>query len=271
MVFDFGIAHAVPPIISHVEHVMQQCRRIVCIGRLANAVTGLALAATAGALVPGASQAQTVAHTTFGPGDSYGLNGISYLLATPTPPKPPVFNQILAVPFTFSGANASTLASLRFGVKFFDYQATGWEAAISFLHGASIANATSLESWTLTGPATVAQIFAVQSLAQPALVTGDQYWLKISAGPSGVLDGRWYRNDQGLNENIAFSLDQGVTWMQAVNIAPAWEVRVRAPIVTPEPATFGLVAVGVVLVGVAARRSSRRRIACYRSFIISGQ
>jgi hypothetical protein len=122
------------------------------------------------------------------------------------------------------------------------------EATVSFLTGPDLSTATLLESWILTDwNFAPPPIFSFASLTASLLVPNDVYWLRIMNGPSATLGGQWEVST--VANGVWASDNLGVGWSSfPAEPAPAYDVS--AVTVAPEPASLGLLATGLLGLGV---------------------
>ncbi len=162
--------------------------------------------------------AQTTVHSTFGPGDTFGVESRPLLSSSSGA-------SWYANQFTYTGPSGMLLGAVRIAAFGF-----AGDATVSFMSGSDIATATLLESWTLTGWTPTPSIFSFSSLTSSALGTNQDYWLRIIAGPSGTMDGGWIFTRDFL-ETVAVSPTSGAFWFTFENqFAQVYDVSaVAAP------------------------------------------
>jgi hypothetical protein len=204
----------------------------------------LALASATVLFTSGLS-AQTV-FSTFGSGDTFNATQLTiFTLGTST--------NWAASSFLYGGPSGALLSTIRFAGQD-QYPPGNATLFVSFLDGTSIGTASLLESWSMASNALPDQIYTLNAVSPPALVSGDTYWVELS---SSYYAWGWNYANLGTN-GITQSADGGTTWSAYCTVctAPAFDVSTGAvTAVTPEPATMTLLAAGLVgLVGVAGRR-----------------
>ena len=199
------------------------------------------------------ASADTVAYSTFGPGDAYLTDSFHWQIAS---------WESDAVPFTIS--ESGSLTNLRVVAGQIQF---GDPAPLTFtLRGGSTPDGAVLESWTLTTammPAAPAgrpydaplQIFTLSSVNSPVLESGVTYWLR--ADSSAMFGGfSWGSNSIGVTgfEYIYAGDPGGPAWRSTAADAPApvFEVNVAPPSSVPERGGLGIVPVllwGLVTLG----------------------
>lgn len=200
-----------------------------------------------------ASGANGQIYTSFVPSNSYAAGEVSIFSVASSA-------NWLAASFGYVGSTVN-LSSIRFaGQDNGDPQ----PLLVNFLVGATMGSAVSLESWSIPGTSSASpdQIYSLTSVIKPTLLSGNTYWLELSVAPYPPNSYYWGWNDanSGVLGNHASSPDLGTTWTNCGASCTALAFDVSASAVTPEPATMGLMAVGLAgMAGAGMRRRKRSR------------
>jgi hypothetical protein len=164
--------------------------------------------------------------------------------------------------FVFGGVTGSTLASIDFAGADVYSNPPPSPLTIVLLSGTATSPGTTvLDTWTEPDNNLAAKIWTLTSNSDPVLTNGATYWLALE-----VTQYAWEWNNSTLacptTCGVATSSNEGASWsFTSTATKPAFDVYVNAPagtlsVVTPEPATMSLVALG--LVGMAGMRRRKR-------------
>lgn len=213
------------------------------------------LLASALTATPAVLSAQTVIHSTYGPGmtyltANYGIDG--------------TYQTDLASPFQLSGVGGATLYDITFTL-IFDYASQGaasWGASV--WQGPSMSTASLIESWTGAFSPGLINNYTVSSTGS-SLSPGQTYWFALSH-VNAIRYGWHASNNTSLSPSVINYRIVGTWYSQGVvpynpdptfeYTSPVFEVRATMPSETvPEPATMTLLATG--LAGIAAARRKR--------------
>lgn len=221
------------------------------LARWRGAVVGAALAGVASV-----GKGQVVVAGSFGPGDSYlPLNVDSWATGT----SGGVYSEN-AVGFQTSLGASAAFAQARVA---FDYHASDADPLLVFrlLHGSDINSVTVLETGLVVFPyvsqssgltGELSAIVTWGSVLHPMLLPGETYWLAVAPSTPTEPFG-WQHNDQG-EAGYQARFDPAGAWTTSPLVAPVFEIAALDPFVAPEPATALLLAGGLVVLGLGARR-----------------
>jgi hypothetical protein len=189
--------------------------------------------------------AGTVVFSDFGPGDTYG--GGAWVVNN---------SQSVAAPFT--PTSGGLLSQIRVVLGYQSNVTSG--LTVDLTASGTSPNSTILEEWSLPTSSIVfgGPIITLQSIANPALSAGSEYWLTVA--PSGPLFSgaqyTWAINTLSV-QNFDTSHSGGV-WTPANNLTPVLDVTVGPADTTsaPEPSTLGTM---VLAAGLFAGQRFRKR------------
>jgi hypothetical protein len=208
--------------------------------RVVNVLSSLMIAA-----MPAVADSQTVAASTFGPGDSYSSTSVGVF-----------WYHAAEAGFVFESTTDASLNQIRLALLSASYQLPNGlpsgdgTYSIGFWRG-GYNSKTLLEAWSSGGG-----LVTLLSVVRPVLTPGDSYWITAASANCCANTG-WFQSNFGGGYGIENSPYEPWTFY---NTAPtlAFDVTVADPpssaIVTPEPSTYALMATGLFGLGVATRR-----------------
>jgi hypothetical protein len=190
----------------------------------------------------------------FGSGNTYGY-GSGWEIGPP--------EGDIAVPFTPS--ITSTLSTLLLGVSQTPDTGDGIVISIQTDSGANSPSGTVLESFAASNLpewGSAASPLTLNSVLQPLLSAGVQYWIEVSPDSTDMTGGLW--NTDGVcysqqgDESYIVCGELGTVWTTDYGIEteplPALEVTANT---VPEPGAFSLLAVGLFVMGYGVNRFAR--------------
>jgi hypothetical protein len=206
------------------------------------------------AALPARSKADPIViYNNFGPGQTYGPD--AWAAVGPTNPVFPGVQSEVALSFTPTTTSTFDAVLLPLAYNFGTNSVN-----VSLTADASGHPGTTLESFSLTGLPTfpTGAVYQLNSVTDPLLTAGDTYWITFSPGASDTL-ASWFQNSTGV---IGFSgsSDGGNTWNVSANPAPTMEVEGQL-LVTPEPSSLVMLAVGMCTMGWSGWTWRRRQSA----------
>ncbi len=208
-------------------------------------------------------RAQTIAYSTFGPGDSYNTSfnwAVGNILPGASPFQPAGFKEWLASSFTYQGPIGGILTSVRVaaGKSKGALPFTSGNATVDLLRGPSIQSASLIESWTLSSATNdVVSIYSLTSIAPFVFDVGQVYWIRMRPADVNTLWG-WAPNSQGV-QGLWASTDEGGTWFPpGTEATGTFDVRVKTLTAVPEPESVVLFGSGLLLL-MLHKRGRRKR------------
>ena len=198
-------------------------------------------------LLPGATHAQVVLYSTFGPGNSVGFGGEGFGFYSGVSPSGPG-SELITV------ANAFTLPG---GPLTGRYEFTQLDLSVFFILGCSgpclfqvqlTADAsgmpgTVLETWTISSPGPVLppQIFTVFDALHLQLVGGSQYWVTVGAAGGPYASGAWTFGPEETPSFVTALNANGAGWQVIPNTFPnAFDIWGKPISFVPSPVGLGL-------------------------------
>jgi hypothetical protein len=157
---------------------------------------------------------------------------------------------------TFTPSANATLSSIQVALSCFDVCGPSFSVSLDSDSGGDSPGAL-LETFSVPGSTLGAlglnnALVLLTSVLHPALVSGTQYWLTVSAPLTDSIV--WNSNSIGDTSDQAVSTDGGATWFAPSGLTPgAYEIDGNLTSSTPEPSTLLLLASGVVLIGIKRR------------------
>jgi hypothetical protein len=202
--------------------------------------------------------AQTTVQSTFGPGGSFAL-GTSYVIGADAPGVN--YSRELATSFTYGGPAGFELFDIGLALRNASAGAPNVSYNIRFTSGSDFETSTELQSWSFgTSIITAApQLQRFDFGSGFALLTGETYWLHVSAIGDDA-GGGWAQSDPvafgASGELIRRDTENNPLWTNWSSPLPAYDVRATgAPTSVPEPAMAALLLLGLVPITLRTRRT----------------
>jgi len=201
------------------------------------------------------ASADDVVHSNLGPGNTYG-GGAAYFVDRTASGS----SSETAAAFTPSGD--FTLTQIAVGIL----NLGGTNSVMLSLEGSNshgLPNGTALASFPLTDLPPVGECTSLRGcviqgsqIVKPTslveLLKDTEYWL-VASPPSTFSPNDWVTNDTDATGGTARNTGSGFFRLSPSSLAPAFEV-LGTPAGVPEPATLGLMVLGLLGVGFAGRR-----------------
>jgi hypothetical protein len=193
---------------------------------------------------PSASRAETVLFTNFGASFSYDTSAGN-----------PIGNafdgNLYAEGDSFKASSNATVNSIDIALSCLYASGCPDSFTVSLTLNSGDQPATPLESFIVPG-ASLGLLGAsnapliLNSIANPSLAAGTQYWVTLSSDSNDAI--AWNLSSTGDMSDEAISFDGGATWFSPSGLTPG-AVQVNGVTTTsvPEPATFGLIVSGLLL------------------------